>query len=253
MMLQTGSCHCFLFLSLLFSLHLSPTLASFQKGCTVLYFDKVTAGVSVDCGDSDLDRVPDNIPRDVVSLSLLGNKIQKVHKRDFYYLSNLTDLDLSGNSISHVDDRSFVNLLQLKVLLMYQNELTKLTDNMFQGLSNLLILYLEPNDIQFFNPAAFQSLTSLQELSMWPNTMTDIITVLQLPSLEVLRFGYFIKSFQSKDEGGGGALHEEQGVPTVLDLPLGFISQVQKMGGQKTSGKEHYGLEIVCKDIRTLR
>ena len=42
--------------------------------------------------------------------------------------------------------------------------------------------------------------------------------------------------------------------PLVLDVPLGFVSNVAKMGGQNRPGDEHaYGLEIVCKDIRSLR
>jgi len=44
--------------------------------------------------------------------------------------------------------------------------------------------------------------------------------------------------------------------PTVLDMPLGFISKVDKMGGKREAelrGDKFYGLEIVCKDVRTLR
>lgn len=40
----------------------------------------------------------------------------------------------------------------------------------------------------------------------------------------------------------------------VLDVPLGFVSNITKFGGQKRATEEHdYGLEIVCKDIRSLR
>jgi hypothetical protein len=41
----------------------------------------------------------------------------------------------------------------------------------------------------------------------------------------------------------------------IVDLPLGFISRVEKVGGQRiSSGSENaYGIEIVSKDIRTLR
>ena len=42
--------------------------------------------------------------------------------------------------------------------------------------------------------------------------------------------------------------------PLILDVPLGFVSNITKIGGQNTSTSEHaYGLEIVCKDIRSLR
>jgi len=40
----------------------------------------------------------------------------------------------------------------------------------------------------------------------------------------------------------------------VLDVPLGFVSRVEKVGGQRTStGENAYGLEIFCKDIRSLK
>jgi len=40
--------------------------------------------------------------------------------------------------------------------------------------------------------------------------------------------------------------------PVILDIPLGFVSKVEKVGGAKTPG-DNYGLEIFCKDIRNLR
>lgn len=41
--------------------------------------------------------------------------------------------------------------------------------------------------------------------------------------------------------------------PLTMDVPLGFVSRVEKVGGQRSTGENAYGLEIVCKDIRTLR
>ena len=42
--------------------------------------------------------------------------------------------------------------------------------------------------------------------------------------------------------------------PVILDVPLGFITRIEKVGGQRTSNAENaYGLEIYCKDIRNLR
>ena len=40
--------------------------------------------------------------------------------------------------------------------------------------------------------------------------------------------------------------------PVILDIPLGFVSRVEKVGGARTPG-DNYGLEIFCKDIRNLR
>ena len=41
--------------------------------------------------------------------------------------------------------------------------------------------------------------------------------------------------------------------PLVIDVPLGFVSRVEKVGGQRSSGENAYGLEVFCKDIRSLR
>ena len=46
--------------------------------------------------------------------------------------------------------------------------------------------------------------------------------------------------------------HHAKEHPVILDLPLGFVSRVDKVGGARTPG-DNYGLEIFCKDIRNLR
>lgn len=40
--------------------------------------------------------------------------------------------------------------------------------------------------------------------------------------------------------------------PLAFDVPLGFVSRVEKVGGQRSSGEDAYGLKIYCKDIRSL-
>ncbi|XP_054914641.1 myotubularin isoform X1 [Poeciliopsis prolifica] len=42
-------------------------------------------------------------------------------------------------------------------------------------------------------------------------------------------------------------------VPLALDVPLGVISRVEKMGGASSRGENSYGLDITCKDMRNLR
>lgn len=39
----------------------------------------------------------------------------------------------------------------------------------------------------------------------------------------------------------------------IIDLPLGFISRIEKMGGSTSKGENSYGIEITCKDIRNYR
>ncbi|XP_048191471.1 myotubularin isoform X3 [Perognathus longimembris pacificus] len=39
----------------------------------------------------------------------------------------------------------------------------------------------------------------------------------------------------------------------ILDVPLGVISRIEKMGGASSRGENAYGLDITCKDLRNLR
>ncbi|KAG9510805.1 Myotubularin-related protein 2, partial [Fragariocoptes setiger] len=39
----------------------------------------------------------------------------------------------------------------------------------------------------------------------------------------------------------------------VIDMPLGFISRVEKIGGSTSKRENAYGLELLCKDMRNLR
>lgn len=39
----------------------------------------------------------------------------------------------------------------------------------------------------------------------------------------------------------------------IIDLPLGFVSRIEKMGGSTTKGENSYGIEITCKDMRNYR
>ncbi|XP_020830713.1 myotubularin isoform X1 [Phascolarctos cinereus] len=39
----------------------------------------------------------------------------------------------------------------------------------------------------------------------------------------------------------------------LLDIPLGVIARVEKMGGASSRGENSYGLDITCKDMRNLR
>lgn len=39
----------------------------------------------------------------------------------------------------------------------------------------------------------------------------------------------------------------------IIDLPLGFVSRIEKMGGSTSKGENSYGIEITCKDFRNYR
>lgn len=54
----------------------------------------------------------------------------------------------------------------------------------------------------------------------------------------------------SKHTSGGG---QQQPVIVVVDVPLGVVSRVEKVGGASSRGENSYGIDIFCKDMRNLR
>ncbi|XP_055378303.1 myotubularin-related protein 2 [Condylostylus longicornis] len=45
----------------------------------------------------------------------------------------------------------------------------------------------------------------------------------------------------------------DRDVLIIIDVPLGVISRVEKIGGSTSRGENSYGIEIFCKDMRNLR
>lgn len=41
--------------------------------------------------------------------------------------------------------------------------------------------------------------------------------------------------------------------PSILEVPLGVVNRVEKVGGATSRGENSYGIELFCKDIRNLR
>lgn len=39
----------------------------------------------------------------------------------------------------------------------------------------------------------------------------------------------------------------------MLDVPLGVVSRIEKVGGSTSRGENSYGIDIFCKDMRNLR
>ncbi|KAL1455314.1 hypothetical protein WDU94_009417 [Cyamophila willieti] len=45
----------------------------------------------------------------------------------------------------------------------------------------------------------------------------------------------------------------DRDTPYVVEVPLGVVSRVEKVGGQSSRGENSYGIELFCKDMRNLR
>ncbi|CAG9797932.1 unnamed protein product [Chironomus riparius] len=46
---------------------------------------------------------------------------------------------------------------------------------------------------------------------------------------------------------------EKEAQSQILDVPLGVVSRIEKVGGASSRGENSYGIDILCKDMRNLR
>uniref|UniRef100_A0A3Q1ESV2 Toll-like receptor 22 n=1 Tax=Acanthochromis polyacanthus TaxID=80966 RepID=A0A3Q1ESV2_9TELE len=201
-MWSSGSLSLLLFPLLSCFLLQDPSLAFSLKNCTIFYSENVN-NVWVTCKDRELTIIPDDIPRNALSLDVSLNLFVQITRTDFRGLAKIKSLDVQRNVISHIDGGAFADLAELLILIMNDNKLTNITDNMFQGLSKLATLVLNSNQISFISPVAFQSLVSLKWVELGSNHLhqvTDIVPLLKLPMIEILSLNYNkLTSFQSDD------------------------------------------------------
>ncbi|CAG5887586.1 unnamed protein product [Menidia menidia] len=185
-------------------LFLTPaSLAHFLKNCSIDYQRNPTDDLILECGNSKLVTIPDDLPKNAVSVNLLNNKLTWIKKEDFGGLTKLRHLNLQHNDIARVDSGSFSDLETLKRLHISSNKITNLTCDIFQGLSNLTELLLDRNEIQVIPACALRFLTSLLSLDLSSNMIqqvTDIQPVLQLSQLQILNIRLNqLSSFETKD------------------------------------------------------
>lgn len=135
----------------------------------------------VQCSDLGLTEVPLGIPSDTRLLDLQNNRITELKENDFRGLTNLYALSLVNNKISKVHPRAFVplkhmqklyfsrNLLaavpknlpaSLVELRIHENRIKKVAEGTFSGLGSMNCIEMGGNPIQNsgFEPGAFKGL-----------------------------------------------------------------------------------------------
>ena len=140
-----------------------------------------------------LTRLPHNLPRALLHLSLDRNKIRTLRNRDMAQLRNLTVLSVSANKVSSIDGGlRLPNLTslelsgnQLKVLPgrlaskletldCRQNALQEVTHQHLSGMRHLKHLFLENNTIRHFEAKALRNCFQLTNLALEQNLLTSI-------------------------------------------------------------------------------
>ncbi|KAM4694952.1 trophoblast glycoprotein [Discoglossus pictus] len=97
------------------------------------------AARTVKCVNKNLSELPQNLPPYVRNLFITGNRISDLHEGAFKQpqpLTELTTLSLSGNRLQRLDNNVFSNLPSLTQLDLSNNVLESMSHLTFQGTGN---------------------------------------------------------------------------------------------------------------------
>ncbi|XP_072512545.1 biglycan b isoform X1 [Salminus brasiliensis] len=124
----------------------------------------------VQCSDLGLTEVPKNIPTETKLLDLQNNHISELKENDFKGLANLYALSLVNNKISKVHPRAFIPLRHLQKLYFSRNLLTAIPKNLPPSLVELRI---HDNRIRKVAEGTFSSLGSMNCIEMGGNPIQN--------------------------------------------------------------------------------
>ncbi|XP_076840742.1 biglycan b [Brachyhypopomus gauderio] len=124
----------------------------------------------VQCSDLGLTAVPKNIPPDTKLLDLQNNHITELKEHDFKGLSNLYALSLVNNKISKVHPRAFSPMHRLQKLYFSKNQLTAVPRNLPPSLVELRI---HDNRIKKVAEGTFSGLGSMNCIEMGGNPLQN--------------------------------------------------------------------------------
>ena len=119
---------------------------------------------SLDLSHNQLKEIlPLNGLKQLQTLNLQGNKIQKIQEKAFASLPKLVTLNLNFNELQSLPNNIFAQQSNLRNLTLSSNELESLPQEIFKPLENLVKLHLDSNHLKKL-PAGIAYLKNLQYL-----------------------------------------------------------------------------------------
>lgn len=109
--------------------------------CHIFLFPVLT----LDCKRKELQRVPDDIPPDIVKLDLSNNVIKQLQSKEFEEFHSLKVLNLSNNGLDAIDPAAFSGLVNLHELDLSNNNLYNFQYGVLEDLYFLRQLWLRDN------------------------------------------------------------------------------------------------------------
>lgn len=166
----------------------SAVLVNVEKNAQLCSFRRDT---SKDLTNSNLNRIPSDLPDDTEYLDVSGNNISSIIHDNLYRLTRLCFLKITHCGLRFISHDAFYNNSELKVLNISYNPLIVIP---YLPLPQLRILDLSGNDYDSYTlPAFFSNLTYLTTFAIGSPNVTsleiDDLAPLQNTNLKQFTFG----------------------------------------------------------------
>jgi len=112
--------------------------------------------------------------KNLLYLSLAGNKISKFDEKSFSEKLELQTVHVNNNQLTTLPANVFANQQKLKELWLYRNKITDLPENIFHSLTNLTILDMDNNQIKNLSSEWFKNLHKLYILYLFANQIEEL-------------------------------------------------------------------------------
>ena len=133
-------------------------------------------GVSLQCGERRLTRVPDHLPDGIVSLSIPSNYLRSLTSLAHPQLRHVRYPDVSRNILTSLPNDVFGDVPHLQVLDLGHNHLQSLSDGAFRGLTDLTVLVLAGTGLHTLPDLLFTPLPHLTSLDLSSNAFSSVPT-----------------------------------------------------------------------------
>lgn len=144
------------------------------------YHDNTWNKNIVDCGNANLQSLPQRIPIDVTTFYIDGNNLTHLSAAHFVGKNRLEYLYANGSNIHDIDNGTFDEMKNLRVIHLNNNHLKKLHGYEFKELVMLNELYMNHNQLTHIGKSVFNHMKFLRIIDLSDNKLSDFNPISQL-------------------------------------------------------------------------
>jgi chorismate mutase len=119
--------------------------------------------------NTKIEFIPENLSEkfpNLINVQIFNCSLKSIDEHHFKGLRNLVTVYLAFNKIERIDSNAFKDNVKLEQLTLNNNNIKYLSEDLFNSLRNLKILHLNDNQIRLIDTFLFKHSTSMEYINM---------------------------------------------------------------------------------------